>query len=57
MAFSARCSFIFDKDNNMYGAVASFRDITERHEFQTKLIEAKEAADNANKAKRNLLLT
>lgn len=42
---------LFDKDNNMYGAVASFRDITERHEFQNKLIEAKEAADNANKAK------
>ncbi|MBL0263531.1 MAG: response regulator [Leptospiraceae bacterium] len=46
---------LFDKDNNLYGAIASFRDVTERNEFQKKLIEAKNAADNANKAKSEFL--
>ena len=46
---------LLDKDNNMYGAIASFRDVTERNEFQKKLIEAKDAADNANKAKSEFL--
>lgn len=46
---------LFDKDNNLYGAIASFRDVTERNEFQKKLIEAKNSADNANKAKSEFL--
>ncbi|HMV44256.1 MAG TPA: PAS domain S-box protein [Leptospiraceae bacterium] len=46
---------MLDKDNLLTGAVASFRDITERHEFQQKLIKAKEAADIANKAKSEFL--
>ncbi|MBK9499935.1 MAG: PAS domain S-box protein [Leptospiraceae bacterium] len=46
---------LLDKDNNLYGAIASFRDVTERNEFQKKLIEAKNAADNANKAKSEFL--
>lgn len=46
---------LVDKDNNLTGAIASFRDITERHEFQNRLIKAKEEADIANKAKSDFL--
>lgn len=53
---------LFDKEKNMYGAVASFRDVTEKQEFQNKIIlakeeaeKAKEAADLANKAKSEFL--
>ena len=53
---------LFNKDNDMYGAVASFRDITERQNFQNMIIKAKEDAENAremadraNKAKSEFL--
>ncbi|HMW04385.1 MAG TPA: PAS domain S-box protein [Leptospiraceae bacterium] len=53
---------LFDKDKKMYGAVASFRDITERQKFQEMIIRSKEEAelaremaDKANKAKSEFL--
>ena len=53
---------LFDKAGNLYGAVATFGDITERQEFQNKIIAAKEeaelakvSADLANKAKSEFL--
>ena len=46
---------LFNKDNIMYGAIASFRNVTERIEFQKKLIHAKEEANRANNAKSEFL--
>ena len=46
---------LFNHDNIMYGAAASFQDITERKNYQINLINAKEEADRANSAKTEFL--
>ncbi len=46
---------LFNNDNIMYGAAASFQDITERKNYQINLINAKEEADRANSAKTEFL--
>ena len=53
---------LFNKDKKIYGALASFRDITDKKQFELELIHAKEEAekakedaDFANKAKSEFL--
>ncbi|MDH5511207.1 MAG: response regulator, partial [Nitrospinota bacterium] len=42
---------LFRQENNLWGAVLLFRDITKRKEAEEKLRQAKEAAEEANKIK------
>jgi PAS domain S-box-containing protein len=52
---SATAGLIYDADGEVAGAIESLRDITERKHMEDELIEAKQIADEANKAKSDFL--
>jgi PAS domain S-box-containing protein len=52
---NATAGLLYDTAGKVAGAIESLRDITERKYLEEKLIEAKQAADEANKAKGDFL--
>jgi PAS domain S-box-containing protein len=52
---SATAGLLYDAAGKVAGAIESLRDITERKHMEEELIEAKQAADDANKAKGDFL--
>ena len=52
---SATAGLLYDTAGKIAGAIESLRDITERKQLEEELIEAKRAADDANKAKGDFL--
>jgi two-component system sensor histidine kinase/response regulator len=48
-------SLLYDAAGQVAGAIESLRDITERKQMEQELVEAKQAADEANKAKGDFL--
>ena len=55
MYLSATAGLLYDAAGKVTGAIESLRDITERKQMEEELIEAKHAADDANKAKGDFL--
>ena len=51
----ATAALIYDAAGEVAGAIESLRDITERKQMEEELIEAKQTADEANKAKSDFL--
>ena len=52
---SATAGLLYDTAGKIAGAIESLRDITDRKQLEEELIEAKQAADDANKAKGDFL--
>ncbi|MGD8755495.1 MAG: PAS domain S-box protein [Desulfobacterales bacterium] len=52
---NATAGLLYDTAGKIAGAIESLRDITERKQLEEELIEAKQAADDANKAKGDFL--
>jgi PAS domain S-box-containing protein len=52
---SATAGLLYDTAGKIAGAIESLRDITERKQLEEELIDAKQAADEANKAKGDFL--
>jgi two-component system sensor histidine kinase/response regulator len=52
---SGTASLIYDAAGQVAGAIESLRDITERKQMEEELVEAKRAADEANRAKGDFL--
>jgi PAS domain S-box-containing protein len=55
MYLSATAGLLYDTSGEIAGAIESLRDITERRHMEDELIQAKQAADDANKAKGDFL--
>ena len=55
MYLSATAGLLFDAEGEIVGAIESLRDITESKRMQEELEQAKQAADDANKAKSDFL--
>ncbi|MDJ0720491.1 MAG: transporter substrate-binding domain-containing protein [Desulfobacterales bacterium] len=53
--FNATASLLYDTAGNVTGAIESLRDITESKHLQEELLQAKQAADEANQAKSDFL--
>ena len=52
---NATAGLLYDTAGKIAGAIESLRDITDRKQMEEELIEAKQAADDANKAKGDFL--
>ncbi|UCE51573.1 MAG: response regulator [Desulfobacterales bacterium] len=55
MYLSATAGLLYDTKGEIAGAIESLRDITERKYMEEELVQAKQAADEANKAKGDFL--
>ncbi len=55
MYLSATAGLLYDAEGEIVGAIESLRDITESKRMQEELEQAKQAADDANKAKSDFL--
>jgi signal transduction histidine kinase len=52
---SATAGLLYDSEGEIAGAIESLRDITERKHMEEELVQAKQAADEANRAKGDFL--
>jgi PAS domain S-box-containing protein len=55
MYLSATAGLLYDSDGEIAGAIESLRDITERKHMEEELVQAKQTADEANRAKGDFL--
>ena len=55
MYLAATAGLLYDADGEIVGAIESLRDITDSKRMEEELVQAKQAADEANKAKSDFL--